>query len=151
MDSFLLFEILEYLDIYKINELFGIKPYQTNIQDIIDIVINNKYIHEKNIKEQWKNIYSSEILYELNMIFLYSNPIIIYRKINITNRKKYIKIKKLICLHIKQLFHEHYSKILQSRIPLKYYIKFHHQIYMPSLLKLEFKLLKLYHNFKFIE
>lgn len=151
MDSVLLFLILEYIDEYQINKFLNIKPYNTNLKDIIDINIDNNYIRKQHIKEQWKTIYSTKIIHELNMLFLYSNQIIIYTKINVYKKYKYIKIKKLICLNIKQLFYERYSKILQSRIPLKYYIKNHHKIIMPSILKLEFKILKKYHSFKFIE
>jgi hypothetical protein len=152
MDSVLLFQILEYLDEYDINSIFNIYPYQTNIQDLIDIIYNTKYIKERKELLKWKKIFTYEILYEYNMLFLYIEPYIMYsNQLNITNKINYIKQKKLIQFEIRHLFNGYYSKILQSRIPIKYFIKNQNNITMPSILKLEFKIMREFKNFKFLE
>lgn len=53
MDSAILFNILEYIDKYDINNIFRIKPYEVNVQDIIDIEENNQSIEEELLKEEW--------------------------------------------------------------------------------------------------
>jgi hypothetical protein len=153
MDSLILFQILEFADIYNINELFKINPYHTNIQDLIDIVYNNQYIHNKMLREHWKNVYTYEILGEFNI--LYSNVPKYFldnnKNINFIKNNYIFKQKKLIKLNIEYLFYGYYSKILQSRLHIKDHINFHHLIFIPGNLKLEFNILKKYHNFKFLE
>ena len=101
MDSILLFQILEYLDEYDINSIFNIHPYQTNIQDLIDIIYNTKYIKERKELLKWKKIFTYEILYEYNMLFLYIEPYIMYsNQLNITNKINYIKQLKMKIIKI---------------------------------------------------
>ena len=46
MDPLLLYKIIEYIDSYSLITLFNIDPYQTNIQDLIDIQYNTQYINK---------------------------------------------------------------------------------------------------------
>ena len=112
MDSVILFEILEYLDDNNINKLFQIQPYQTNIQDIIDIIYNNKYITEAKEKQKWKNIYTFNVLFTYENIFSYI-PNYVFSIYKFTNIEKYyqtIKNKKILNLQIIFLFNGQYSK-----------------------------------------
>lgn len=154
MDSVILFNILEYIDKYDINNIFRIKPYEVTIQDIIDIEENNQSIQEEILKEEWENRYTFDVLYELKMIYFYIDPIIINHGIiysKILKNKELVKQKKIICYNIKHLFYNNNSKILQSRLPLKYFIKYQHSILMPIKLGLEFILMREVNNFKFLE
>jgi hypothetical protein len=154
MDSVILFNILEYIDKYDINNIFRIKPYEVNIQDIIDIEENNQSIEEELLKEKWENKYTFDVIFELKMIYFYLDPIIINHGIiysNILKNKELVKQKKIICYNIKHLFYNNNSKILQSRLPLKYLIKYQNSILMPVSLGLDFILMREVNNFKFLE
>jgi hypothetical protein len=153
MDSVILFEILEYLDDNNINKLFQIQPYQTNIQDIIDIIYNNKYITEAKEKQKWKNIYTFDILFSYDNIFSYIPNYVfsIYKFTNIEKYYKTIKNKKILNLQIIFLFNGQYSKILQSRLSLKDHIKYIHTSLMPGIIGLDFMIMRKYQNYKFIE
>ena len=153
MDSVILFEILEYLDDNNINKLFQIQPYQTNIQDIIDIIYNNKYITEAKEKQKWKNIYTFNVLFTYENIFSYI-PNYVFSIYKFTNIEKYyqtIKNKKILNLQIIFLFNGQYSKILQSRLSLKNHIKYIHSSLMPGIIRLDFMIMRKYQNYKFIE
>lgn len=154
MDSVILFNILEYIDKYDINNIFRIKPYEVNIQDIIDIEENNQSIEEELLKEKWENKYTFDVIFELKMIYFYLDPIIINHGIiysNILKNKELVKQKKIICYNIKHLFYNNNSKILQSRLSLKYLIKYQNSILMPVSLGLDFILMREVNNFKFLE
>lgn len=153
MDSVILFEILEYLDDNNINKLFQIQPYQTNIQDIIDIIYNNKYITEAKEKQKWQNIYTFDILFPYDNIFSYipNYVFLIYKFTNIEKYYKTIKNKKILNLQIIFLFNGQYSKILQSRLSLKDHIKYIHTSLMPGIIGLDFMIMRKYQNYKFIE
>lgn len=153
MDSVILFEILEYVDDNNINNLFQIQPYQTNIQDIIDIIYNNKYINESKEKQKWKNIYIFDIIHPYNNIFTYIPKYVFYinKFVNIQKYYKIFKQKKLLNLQIIFLFNGQYSKILQSRLSLKDHIKYIYTSIKPGIIGLDFMIMRKYENYKFIE
>lgn len=64
MDPILLYTIIEYLDSYSIITLFNIDPYQTNIQDLIDILYNTQYINKHLECIKWKQIFQDIVLIE---------------------------------------------------------------------------------------
>ena len=64
MDSILLYKIVEYLDSYSLITLFNIDPYQTNIQDLIDIIYNTQYINKHLEYRKWKHIFQDIVLLE---------------------------------------------------------------------------------------
>ena len=137
----------------NINNLFQIQPYQTNIQDIIDIIYNNKYINESKEKQKWKNIYIFDIIYPYNNIFTYIPKYVFYinKFVNIQKYYKIFKQKKLLNLQIIFLFNGQYSKILQSRLSLKDHIKYIHTSIKPGIIGLDFMIMRKYENYKFIE
>ena len=42
MDSYIIYNILEFIDNYQVNKVFEIKPQETNINDLIDVEYNNQ-------------------------------------------------------------------------------------------------------------
>jgi hypothetical protein len=64
MDPLLLYKIIEYIDSYSLITLFNIDPYQTNIQDLIDIQYNTQYINKHIECKKWKQIFHDIVLLE---------------------------------------------------------------------------------------
>lgn len=153
MDSYILFNILEYADQYNVNNLFEIKPDNTNINDIIDIILQNKIIHDQILQDEWKEKYTFDVVHELISIYFYinSNSINNNIKSNLIKSKKIVKNKYLLNLEIKHLFKNQYSKILQSRLSLNDLIKYRYNILLPSCLILDFYIMRNFNNFKFLE
>lgn len=64
MDPLLLYKIIEYIDSYSLITLFNIDPYQTNIQDLIDIQYNTQYINKHIECKKWEQIFHDIVLLE---------------------------------------------------------------------------------------
>lgn len=153
MDSYIIYNILEFIDYYQVNKVFEIKPQETNIYDLIDIEYNNQIIKEEKLKEKWKEIFTNNIINNMKISTIYIQPILFnYIKINIIlNNFILFKKKFLINLEIKKLFTKQYSQILRSRLSLKDHLKYHNKIVMPGTISLDFIIMKKYHNYKFLE
>lgn len=153
MDSYIIYNILEFIDNYQVNKVFEIKPQETNINDLIDIEYNNQIIKEEKLKEKWKDIFTNNIINHMKISTIYIQPILFnYIKLNkILNNFILFKKKFLINLEIQKLFTKQYSQILRSRLSLKDHLKYHNEILMPGTLTLDFLIMKKYHNYKFLE
>lgn len=153
MDSYIIYNILEFIDNYQVNKVFEIKPQETNINDLIDIEYNNQIIKEEKLKEEWKDIFTNNIINHIKISTIYIQPILFnYIKLNkILNNFILFKKKFLINLEIQKLFTKQYSQILRSRLSLKDHLKYHNEILMPGTLTLDFLIMKKYHNYKFLE
>lgn len=157
MDSYILYNILEFIDNYQVNDIFDIKAYETNINDIIDIELNNQIIKEEKLKEEWKDVFTNNVINNIintiKISSIYIQPELLnYIKIN-TILNNFINIKKkfIINLEIKKLFTKQYSQILRSRLSLRNHIKYHNDILMPGTISLDFLIMKKYYNYKFLE